>query len=297
MTAPPLKNWTVIDLLKETQGYFEKCAVATPRLDAELLLAHCLQKDRISLYLDFEYQLTAEELARFRELVRRRGKREPVAYITGYKEFWSLRLAVTPDVLIPRPDTEVLVEEAAKMMRLRFPGGACRILDIGTGSGAIALALARELPDAEIIGLDISPEALGVAQANARSFDFGGRVEFMCGDSLRAVPEGGRFDAIVSNPPYIPSADIEMLEPEIKNFEPRLALDGGPDGLDFYRSWIPHMHCYLNAQGFVALEIGASQGQAVSELFISAGLYGAVRLVKDYAHQHRVVSAYLRNPD
>ena len=297
MTAPPLKNWTVIDLLKETQGYFEKCAVASPRLDAELLLAHCLQKDRIKLYLDFEYQLAAEELARFRELVRRRGKREPVAYITGYKEFWSLRLAVTPDVLIPRPDTEVLVEEAAKMMKLRITGGACRILDIGTGSGAIALALAKEIPDAAIVGLDVSAQALAVAQANARSFDFGDRVQFICGDSLRSVPDGERFDAIVSNPPYIPSADIDMLEPEIKNFEPRLALDGGPDGLDFYRALIPQMHRYLCAGGFVALETGATQGLAVSELLAATGSYGDVRLVKDYAQKHRVVCAQLRNLD
>ena len=291
MTAPPSKTSTVIDLLKETQAYFAKCGITTSRLDAELLLAHCLQMDRIKLYLDFEYQLTTEELARFRELVRRRGKREPVAYITGYKEFWSLRLAVTPGVLIPRPDTEVLVDEAVKMMKLRTTGGACRILDIGTGSGAIALALARELPDVVIFGLDISPEALGVAQANARSCDFESRIEFICGDSLNAVPEGERFDAIVSNPPYIPSADIETLESEIKYFEPRLALDGGPDGLDFYRRWIPQMHLYLNVNGFVALEIGASQGKAVSELFAATCMYGDARIVNDYAHKQRVVLA------
>lgn len=291
MTHTPSKIWTVIDLLKETQAYFAKCAIATPRLDAELLLAHCLQVERIKLYLDFEYHLTADELARFRDLVRRRGKREPVAYITGYREFWSLRLAVMPTVLIPRPDTEVLVDETVKIMKLRTTGGACRILDIGTGSGAIALALASELPDAEIFGLDLSPEALGVAQINARSYDFGSRIKFICGDSLSAVPDGERFDAIVSNPPYIPSSDIETLEAEIKNFEPRLALDGGPDGLDFYRAWIPHMHRYMNSNGFIVLEIGASQGQAVAELFASAGLYAAVRLVKDYAHKDRVVTA------
>ena len=293
MTPAPLKIWTVIDLLKETQAYFAKCGIASPRLDAELLLAHCLQIERIKLYLDFEYQLTADELARFRELVRRRGKREPVAYITGYKEFWSLRLSVTPDVLIPRPDTEVLVDETVKMMKLRITGCACRILDIGTGSGAIALSLARELPEAEIVALDLSSEALKVAQANARSCDLVGRIGFICGDSLRAVPDGERFDAIVSNPPYIACADIEKLEPEIKNFEPRLALDGGSDGLDFYRAWIPHMHCYLKANSFVALEIGAMQGQAVTELFISQGMYGDVRIIKDYANKQRVVLAQM----
>jgi release factor glutamine methyltransferase len=296
MLPPPSKNWTVIDLLNETQAYFEKSAIATPRLDAELLLASCLQKDRIRLYLDFEYQLTPEELARFRELVRRRRNKEPVAYITGFKEFWSLRLAVTPDVLIPRPDTEVLVEEVIKMVRLRVSGDPCCILDIGTGSGAIALALARELPDAAICGLDLSPEALGVAQANARSCGHGSRVEFICGDSLSAVHENVRFDAIVSNPPYIPSADIETLEVDIKNFEPRLALDGGPDGLDFYRTWIPKIHRYLKANGFAALEIGAEQGRQVAELFAATGMYEDVRIVKDFAHKQRVVTAQVCIP-
>ncbi len=280
------------DLLKETKAYFEKCSVASARLDAELLLAHCLQIERIKLYVDFEYQLTHDELARFRELVRRRSKREPVAYITGHKEFWSLRLAVTPDVLIPRPDTEVLVEETVKVMKARGSAGPLRILDIGTGSGAISLALAKELPDAALVALDVSAQALAVAQANARLFDFGGRIEFICGDSLYGVQEGRRFDAIVSNPPYIPSADIETLEPEIKNFEPRMALDGGPDGLDFYRAVIPQIYPHLNAKGFVALEIGNGQGAAVAELFAAAGQYTAVRIVKDYAHKDRVVTAH-----
>jgi release factor glutamine methyltransferase len=292
MASPPSKTWTVIDLLKETKAYFEKCGIATARLDAELLLSQCLQKDRIRLYMDFEYQLTPEELARFRELVRRRGKREPVAYITGHKEFWSLRLAVTPGVLIPRPDTEVLVEETVKAMKARQSAGPIRILDIGTGSGAIAIALAKEIPDAACVALDVSAQALAVAQANARSCDFGGRIEFVCGDSLSGLPEGRRFDAIVSNPPYIPSADIDMLEPEIKNFEPRLALDGGPDGLGFYRGMIPQMHRYLTANGFVALEVGDGQGQAVTELFAAAGQYAAVRIVKDYARKDRVVTAH-----
>jgi release factor glutamine methyltransferase len=295
MPSPPPKNWTVIDLLKETQSYFEKCGIATPRLDAELLLASCLQKDRISLYLDFEYKLTPEELARFRELVRRRGKGEPVAYITGFKEFWSLRLAVTPDVLIPRPDTEVLVEEVIKRISLRASGGPCSILDIGTGSGAIALALAHELPDAAICGLDLSTEALKVAEANARSCGLGERVDFICGDSLSALQEDQLFDVIVSNPPYIPSADIETLEPDIRNFEPRIALDGGPDGLDFYRTWIPQMHRYLKVNGFVALEIGAEQGRQVAELFAATGKYNDVRIVKDFAHKQRIVAAQLLN--
>jgi release factor glutamine methyltransferase len=215
-----------------------------------------------------------------------------VAYIIGYKEFWTLRLAVAPGVLIPRPDTEVLVEETIHLLKDCGSTSSIRILDIGTGSGAIAIALAKEIPDAAIAALDVSEQALAVAQANARAFDFGARIECICADSLHGMPEGRLFDAIVSNPPYIPSADIDLLEPDIKNFEPRLALDGGPDGLDFYRTVIPQMSRYLNATGFVALEIGDGQGQAVVELFAAAGGYAAARIVKDYARKDRVVTAY-----
>jgi release factor glutamine methyltransferase len=291
MTSSSTKTWTVIDLLKETKAYFEKCGILSARLDAELLLAYCLQKDRIRLYLDFEYLLLPEELARFRELVRRRGRREPVAYITGCKEFWSLRLSVTPDVLIPRPDTEVLIEETVKEMKQRAGDGPVSILDIGTGSGAIALALAKEITGAALVALDVSGQALDVAKRNAGLYDFGGRIEFISGRGLHGIPEGMRFDAIVSNPPYVPSAGIDLLDPEIKNFEPRLALDGGPDGLDFYRSVIPQLHSFLKEKGFAAFEIGDDQGREVAGLFAAAGRFASVRIVKDYAQKDRVVTA------
>jgi release factor glutamine methyltransferase len=291
MTRPPEKIWTVLDILKETQGYFAKCGISSPRLDAELLLGHCLQKDRVRLYLDFECALTPDELARFRELVRRRGKREPVAYITGFKDFWSLRLAVSPCVLIPRPETEVLVEEVLKMLASGGAVSGARILDIGTGSGAIALALAKELPGAAIVACDISAQALETAGLNALSCGVADRIHFMCGDSLAALPEATAFHAIVANPPYIPSADIDALAPEIKNFEPRLALDGGPDGLDFYLAWIPQLPAYLCPQGLVAMEIGDTQGEAVSGLLQSAGVFADVRICKDYGHKPRLVTA------
>ncbi len=292
MSQPSAKFWTVIDILKQTQDYFAKCAISSPRLDAELLLAYCLQKDRVGLYLDFEYILDAVEVARFRELVRRRGKREPVAYITGFKEFWSLKLAVSPDVLIPRPETEVLVEEVLRILR-PGPGPACRILDIGTGSGAIALALACELPGAELCACDISEQALAAASLNARSCGLSDRISFVTGDSLHGLPADASFDAIVSNPPYIASCDIEALEPEIKDYEPRLALDGGPDGLDFYRECIPKLCEYLNPQGLIALEIGATQGEAVAGMLRDAGMFTLVRIVNDYAQNPRVVTARL----
>jgi len=290
MAPPPEKIWTVLDILKETQGYFAKCGVSSPRLDAELLLAHCLNRDRVRLYLDFECVLTADELARFRELVRRRGKREPVAYITGFKEFWSLKIAVSSGVLIPRPETEVLVEVAVQLMQSTREH-ASRILDIGTGSGAIALALAKELPEAAIYACDISAEALETARLNALSCGLADRINYISGDSLHCLPAATVFDAIVSNPPYIPTADIDALEPEIKNFEPRLALDGGADGLDFYRALIPQLHAYLQPQGFVALEIGDTQGEVVSGLFQSAGMFTDVVIRNDYARKPRLVTA------
>lgn len=290
MGRTPEKNWTVIDLLKETQAYFARCGIGSPRLDAELLLAHCLGRDRLGLLLDFDCVLTPAELDRFRELVRRRAGREPVAYITGVKEFWSLPLAVSPDVLIPRPDTEVLVEEALAMARHAGTGSAPRILDIGTGSGAIAIALAHELPEAAIVASDASGPALEAARRNARACG-ADNITFVKGDGLS---EPMTFDGIVSNPPYIPTAHIDALAPEIKNFEPRLALDGGPDGLAFYRAVIPQLPSHLNPRGFVAFEIGDTQAEAVAGMLQAAGAFCDVRLRRDYANSPRVMTAQVR---
>jgi release factor glutamine methyltransferase len=281
------KSWTILELLQTTQKYFAGCGIQTPRLDAELLLGHCLNKDRLRLYLDFEALVTEAELSSFRDLVRRRGKREPLAYIVGYKDFWSLRLQVTPAVLIPRPETEVLVEHAAGLFRGTGPA----ILDIGTGTGAIAIALARELPAAAITATDISDRALDIARQNAEACCPAKAIAFITSDGLSAVA-GRRFDCIVSNPPYIASADIDTLEPEIHGYEPRLALDGGPDGLDFYRRCIPGLAACLNPGGAVFFEIGCTQGPAVRELLAAAGFTG-IHIIDDYARRPRVAAARL----
>ncbi len=281
------KIWTIIEILKETQGYFAGRGIPSHRLDAELLLAHCLGKDRLRLYLDFDSPLTGEELSRFRELVRRRGRREPVAYILGYKDFWSLRLRVSPDVLIPRPETEVLIEQAVCLLKQESIGANPRILDIGTGSGAIALALARELPGADIAAIDVSAPALEIARMNA--VDCCAVVRFAHADGLSATGTE-RFDCVVSNPPYIPTRDIDALEPEIRLFEPRVALDGGADGLDFYRSFIPRLPALLHPGGAVYFEMGHDQGAAITEML---GLHGLreTRIFRDYAAKPRVICA------
>ncbi len=283
------QTWTILSLLRETEAYFVKKGIASARLDAELLLSHCLQKDRVHLYTDFECPVDDDELRRFRELVKRRAAREPVAYILGNKEFWSIDLKVTPDVLIPRPETEVLVEEALGVLQQRQ--SSQRVLDIGTGSGAIAVALAKEVPSVSVVGVDISSAALTVAGENAMRNGLQGSVGLVCGDGAGPFRDKGIFDMIVSNPPYIPEADMQHLQPEVRQYEPRAALCGGSEGLDFYTSWIQHFPDYLAPDGWVMLEIGSDQARAVAKLFEETGVYRDIRVVQDYARLDRVVVA------
>lgn len=286
------KTWTIIELLKETQQYFEKSGIKTARLDSELLLSFCLKKDRVKLYMDFESPVTPEELSSFRELVRRRAKREPVAYILGYKDFWSLKIRVNRDVLIPRPETEVLVEEAVRILKKTCCNNEQqRVLELGTGSGAIPLSLAKGKDNIIVFSVDISCKALKVAKDNVSLYDFGNKVHLVCGDCLNPFKCEEKFDLIVSNPPYICTGDINRLEPEIRNYEPREALDGGKDGLDFYRKWIPKLPFLLKTHGLVALELGDGQAQAVSQIFMSSDFYENIKIVKDYARQERVILA------
>jgi len=287
-----MKTWTIIRLLQETRQYFERCGILSARLDAEILLAHALDKDRIRLYIDFEEPVSQEELSRFRELVKRRAQREPVAYITGYKEFWSLRLQVNRSVLIPRPETEVLVEAALNLLRVgEQRDQRTSVLDLGTGSGAIALALAKETEHAAIMAVDRSLAALQVARNNMHIYDFGKRVRLVCGDGVQPFGCNETFDLIVANPPYIPAASLDRLEPDIKNHEPRQALDGGSDGLDFYRTWIPRLPVVLKPHGWVVLEVGDGQVDAVAGMFHAAGTYDGITSIRDFSKKQRVVVA------
>lgn len=282
MTKPGLtETWTVLKVLQWTAGYLKEKGVDGARLDAELLLAEVLQLDRVGLYVNYDRPLEETELAAYRKLVGRRARREPVAYILGRSEFWSLPLAVRPEVLIPRPDTEVLVEEA-----LQRAAGEGRILDVGTGSGAIAIALAHELPEAQVVAIDLSDDALAVAKENARSNSVAERIFFQQGD-LRNLPSGP-FELIVSNPPYIPQGDLASLQPDVRDYEPHLALVGGSDGLDCYRILASQSRQCLTAGGWMLLEVGLGQAEAVQELLIQEGLVD-VFCRDDYAGVARVV--------
>lgn len=275
------ERWTVIKLLKWTAEYFAGKGVDSPRLDAELLLADSLGLDRVGLYLQYDRPLDQAELEAYRARVQRRAQREPVQYILGEAEFWSLPLHVGPAVLIPRPDTEVLVEEALK--RLPETG---RVLDVGTGSGAIAIAIAQERPQVTVLALDRSRAALEVAARNVARHHLEARVQLVEGDLVQ-LPEGP-YDLVVSNPPYIPTADWEGLMPDVHDHEPRLALDGGADGLDAYRALAVQAPRILRPGGWFMVEVGIGQAEAVATLFAEAGLQ-STGVRNDYAGIPRVV--------
>ncbi len=278
-------TWTLLKVLNWTKGYLAEKGVENARLEAEWLLCAATGLDRVGLYVNFEKPLSEAELAEVRGLVVRRARREPLQYILGTQEFMGLEFAVSPAVLIPRHDTEVLVEEVLK----RAKSGS-RILDIGVGSGCIAVALAKRLSDAEISGGDESAEALVVAEKNAARH--GVTVRFRKG-SLFAPFAGERFDLIVSNPPYIPTADLAGLQPEVRDFEPRGALDGGIDGLDFYRLIIPAAVDHLNSGGWLFFEVGINQAQQVLGLFAESGKFTDQFAVRDLAGIERVVGGKL----
>jgi release factor glutamine methyltransferase len=275
------ERWTVLKLLQWTADYFRDKGIESPRLDAELLLSATLEMDRVALYVNFERPLIDDELARYREKVRRRADREPIQYILGETEFWSLPLSVNPFVLIPRADTEVLVEEALKRI-----DGCSNVLDVGTGSGAIAVALAHDQPELRVTALDCSAEALEVARGNARRNGVLEHVDCLAGD-LNSLPPGP-FDMIVSNPPYIPSRNWEQLMPEVRDHEPRLALDGGDDGLEAYRRIAVQALKILSPGGWLLVEVGIGQAAVVSALFKAAGLTDVAQR-DDYARIPRVV--------
>jgi release factor glutamine methyltransferase len=277
------------ELLRWTTGHFGGRGIESARLDAECLLAEALGSDRLRLYLEFDKPVEAAERARFRELVRRRAdERVPVAQILGRKEFWSLALRVTKDVLVPRPETETLV--AAALERLPEREGDYRVLDLGTGSGAVALALAHERPQARVLATDVCAAALAVARANAQELGLAGRVRFAQGDLFEPTA-GERFDLVVSNPPYVAEGDAASLAPELGH-EPARALFAGPDGLAVLRPLVDQAPGHLAPGGALALELAPDQAPAVARACAEAGLTD-VRVTHDLARRPRVVSAVL----
>ncbi|MRR16251.1 MAG: peptide chain release factor N(5)-glutamine methyltransferase [Deltaproteobacteria bacterium] len=283
---------TVREIIHQTTRRLEAAGIPTARLDAEVLLAFCLGGERSDFIKNPEKRPGDEQLTGYERLVARRLRFEPVAYITGVKDFWSFTLEVNPDVLIPRPDTEVIVEEALARGRMTAADRP-RILDVGTGSGAIALALAKEIPGARITATDISPAALAAAQKNARRLGLAQGVTFLESDLLERV--SGTFHMIVSNPPYIGAAEYETLEDGVKNFEPKLALWAGQTGVEFYEKLIYQARDRLEENGWLLLEIGARQKESVQAMLAAnAGYYDRIYVRTDYAGLPRVISGRRR---
>lgn len=291
MAALAAKTWTVLELLRWTTQHFTERGIDTPRLDAECLLAFTLGCDRLQLYVNYDRPVDEGERARFRELVRERaGARVPVALLIGEREFWSMPLRVTRDVLVPRPDTETLVAAALDA----FPDREAEIdvLDVGTGSGAIALAIARERPKARCTATDVSPAALAVAAENATRLGLADRVCFAEG-SLFAPVAGRRFDLVVSNPPYVALRDEASLAPELAH-EPRAALFSGADGTDVLRAFAAQVRDALAPDAAVFVELDPAQAEAVSAWLAAAGLVEIVTH-RDMAGRARVVAARRRD--
>ena len=276
---------TIFEILKFAAEKLKSAKIENSRLDSEVLLAYVLNCRRLKLYTDAEKILTEEEISRFENLIERRAKKIPVAYLTGTKEFFGFNFIVTPDVLIPRPDTEILTQCAIEFFQ---NGGGKNFLDIGTGSGAICISILKSCKNISAYAVDISEESLEVAKFNAEKFGVDDRVNFFCGNLFEPV-EGKKFDAIISNPPYIPTAELENLQDEVKR-EPKHALDGGADGLHFYRKIIFDAPKFLSDGGLLAFEIGINQAAAVKKILEENNFHG-IEILKDLAGIERVIFA------
>jgi release factor glutamine methyltransferase len=322
--AEPQTVWTILELLRWTTDYFRDKGVSEPRASAEVLLAHTLGVSRLDLYLRYDQPLNPDELARFKALVVQRREGAPVAYLTGHREFWSLDFQVTPEVLIPRPETETLVAAAVEAAKDNVGAGLKPApagepdqsrgqeqkppcfetdtknesfwgLEIGVGSGAVIVALAKELPEIHWIGVDTSAAALGVARDNTRRHGVIERIHLLQSDLLSTFKPQASFDLLVANLPYVPQPEWEQLPRDIKDFEPRLALLGGKDGLDLIRPIVRQAHQYIKAGGWVLLEVGNRQAEQVAALFAEIRAYDRVEKIKDFSGIDRVVRARRRD--
>ena len=318
---------TVLEGIQKSAEFLDKKNIESPRLQAELLLAHVLKLPRMKLYLNFERALTDAETDTYRELVKRRAQREPLQHIIGSTSFCGLEIVVNRHVLVPRPETELLAELGWQWLEFTLQrastnkqpeGWTPTALDFGTGSGCIAIALAVKCPVAKIVALDVSPDALEVARQNAAANNAAQRIEFLQGDALASLTPVRRvtpcapdsehperrarsdapyqlpplFDLIISNPPYIPTAEIETLDPEVRDYDPRGALDGGADGLDFYRRFATEARGFLKPHGKIMLEFGDGQSDAIRKIFeAQKWIVEAIR--EDYTHRQRILIARL----
>jgi len=287
-----MDTWTIQKLLAWVTEYLTAKRIEAPRLSAELLLSHVLGLKRIELYTQFDKAVAPEQRDLLRELVRRAGQNEPVAYLTGKTEFYSLDLEITRDCMIPRPETELLVQRAVEFLRMR--DGVQFVCDLCTGSGCIAVAIAKNFSAARIIATDISDTALAIASRNVEKHQLTDRVTLLCGDLfeplLRPLDVAG-FDLIVCNPPYVSTAEYDNLDKNVKDYEPRLALHAGTDGLDVYRRIVEKIDQFLKPGAGLMLEIGYAQGPAVKGLLDETGAFADIKVEKDYHDNDRIVTA------
>jgi release factor glutamine methyltransferase len=286
-------EWTLMKLVQWAAGYFDSHHIDNPRATAEILLAHAINAKRIDLYLRYDQPLNSVELNRFKTLIKRRTNREPVAYILGRKEFWSMDLEVNRTVLIPRPETECLVERALESLQAD-PKPECKsVLELGTGSGAVVLALASENSRHSYLGTDVSIDAVRVARRNSMRHGMDAKIRFMVADWFEPFDaKSGIFDLIVSNPPYIKSGDLKRLQPEIHVYEPVAALDGAKDGLRCLRHIIQCAYRYLKPTGALLLEMGHDQQAPLKQIIDACGQYADVQFYKDYSGYDRI--AFMR---
>ncbi|MCU0597922.1 MAG: peptide chain release factor N(5)-glutamine methyltransferase [Desulfobacterales bacterium] len=286
--SPTDSTWTILKIIQWATAYFKSNHIDSPRLTIEILLSHVLGVERIDLYLSFDKPLNAEELALIKTLIKRRLNREPVAYITGKKEFFGLEFDIAPGALIPRPETEFLVEEALKFIPESAFAGPMRILDIGTGSGAIIVSIAKHRPYHVFFASDISQKALTIACGNAKKF-FTTKIHFFAADWLSPITlNSATFDIIVSNPPYIPADEIAHLAPEINEYEPAQALDGGSDGMNAIRTLLGSVPAYLKSGGRLLLEIGHDQKDQVCKETGRCPSLILEKFIRDYGGHDRV---------
>ena len=288
------KIWAIKNLLKVTTDYLQEKQIENPRLTAEVLLAHQLNIDRVTLYINFDQPLNESEISGYRSLIKRRLQHEPLQYITGVQEFWSLDFIVNPQALIPRPESELLVELAINQLKPpnAFENHPPKILDLGTGCGALAISLTKEVQEAKIWATDISSGALKLANLNARKHGVADRIKFKHGDLWNPlINQDITFDIILSNPPYIACEEYNDLPPEIRDYEPRLALDGKGDGMYYIEKSLKGGLHFLNSGGLILLEMAPDQTNEALNLIGQIKGYGESYRIKDYSHRYRVVMA------
>jgi release factor glutamine methyltransferase len=282
---------TVLECIQKSTDFLARKGLDSPRLQAELLLAHVLNMPRMKLYLNFERALTDSQVETLRAMITRRARREPLQHIIGTVNFCGLELAVTRDVLIPRPETELLVEMAWQWLNGRGPGATA--LDFGTGSGCLAILLALKHPEARLTAVDVSAPALKLAARNASAHHVSDRIDFVEGEGLAAIAARGPFDLIVSNPPYIATGEIPALEPEVRDHDPHLALDGGPEGLDFYVLLAAQGQSVLKSDGVLMCEFGLGQAEPIRKLFENQN-WVVEKILEDYTQRPRLLLASRR---